>query len=121
MVSITTGKALEAMAALEEIRGQRICKEKAKELYLLRKKLMEAYEFYREEQAKIVKDLEIETGENGDLLFGKDTEKLKKYQAEKEELMAVWQEIGDRKIDLSGEEMDISEAFLEATEDLIII
>ena len=48
MLKISVGQAIEAFAAIDEIRGQKTNKEVAKQLYFLRKKLSETVEFYNE-------------------------------------------------------------------------
>lgn len=117
---MTIEKALNMLAALDEIRGQKIAKEKALAIFRLRKILLEQSEFFKEQRDEAIKRLGL-TVDDGEIRFGNDEEKARQYIKEISEIGKTEVEIDSEPIDLSNEDMKISAAFLEATDGMIIL
>ena len=116
----TTGKAIAALKALEEIRGQKISRVKAKELFMLRKELNDSNEFFMEQLQATCDRMGVEII-NGSVTFGEDTEKRDQFLKEIAEIEDTETKISVRPVDLSGEDISISETFVEATDGFIIL
>lgn len=119
MSKITVAKALEAYAAIDEIRGQKTNKDIAKKLYFLRKKLSDPVDFYNEQQSEIIKRIGLKVAPDGKIDFQDDMNLFMKYKNEIDEVRNEEIDIDSEEIDLSEEDVQYSEAFIEAVEGLI--
>ena len=120
MIRTTTGKAIAALRALGEIRGQQIERQKAKDLFDLRKKLEAANEFFSEQLAELLEKYGTEMKPNGQIEF-EDRAQRDLFLEEVAEIEGTETEIDAKKIDLSGEDIRISDDFVEATAEFIIL
>jgi len=116
----TIGKAVSTLSALDEIRGQRISRSKAKEVFELRKRLVESYEFFMEQLNEALERIGLSMNENGEVKFEDDIQKAL-FMTEIKDIEATATTIEMEKIDLSGEDITISEHFCDATQDFVII
>ncbi len=121
MIKTTVGRAMELFVALEEIRGQKMKKESAKKVFDMRNKVKSVFEFYNEQQKEVIERMGLSVSDDGKINFKNDISKVRAYQDEMEELRNVEQDIDIEKIDLSNEEIEVSEAFLETADGFIIL
>lgn len=119
MITTTTAKVVKATQALDEIRGQKVSKQTAKNLYHLRKTMGETVDFYMEQIGEVCNRLGLEMTPEGVVRFEDDTEKRDQFVKELGELEKLEIEIDCEPVDLSMEDIKISEQFVEATAEFI--
>ncbi len=121
MISSTVGKTMDLFHALDEIRGQKMNKTMAKAIFQMRNEAKKDCEYFEEQQREILQRMGLEVDGNGRINFGKDIEKVRQFQTEMEELRNVETELQCDPINLSEEQIDLSPAFIEATDGFIIV
>lgn len=119
MITTTTARAVKAMQSLDEIRGQRVSKQTAKNLFHLRKKLSETVEFYLEQIGEVCDRLGLEMSPEGVVHFGDESEKREQFVKEIAELEQTETTIDCEPVDLSEEDFNISEQFVDQTSEFI--
>lgn len=120
MIKTKVGNVIDTMAALEEIRGQRMPKGKAKELFFLRKAMEPSQEFFQEQQKEIIEKIGLKISGDGKIDLS-DPEKRRKYMEEIRELRGLEAKIEAEPLDLSEIDVEVSEMFMGATEGIVII
>ena len=113
----TTGKVVKALEFLKEVRGQQISKANAKALFHLRKAMSETADFYMEQLNEIVERLGLEMV--GTQVTFKDEFEKEMFIKEMKELENTEAKLDCEKVDLSEEDIKISEQFVDATSDFI--
>jgi len=120
MVKTTNvGQVIELLSAMEEIRGQKMNKQAAKALFDLRKKATETSNFFQEQQKEIIDRLGLKIAPDGRIDFQNNEFLFKSYQNEIEELRHVEVNLDFEEVDLSEEDIKVSEAFIGATDGII--
>ena len=119
MITTTTGKTVQAMTALNEIRGQKISKAKAKELHHLRTVMQETVDFYMQQVNEIAERLGLTVGLDGTGTFGNDMDKRVKFLREMTEMEETEAILDVDKLDLTEEDISISENFVANTADFV--
>ena len=119
MIISTTGKTVQAMTALNEIRGQRISKAKAKELHHLRTVMQETVDYYMEQVNEIAERLGLTVGLDGTVTFGNDMDKRVKFLKEMAEMEAIEAKLDVDMLDLTDEDISISETFISNTGEFV--
>lgn len=120
MITTTTGKAIAALNALGELRGQKINRDTAKALFHLKKQLNDSSEFYVEQICEVCDRLGVAMI-NGVVQFGDAADKREAFIREVADIEAVEAKLDCEPVDLSGEEIKISAEFVEATDGFIKI
>lgn len=119
-MKIKVGRLVSLSNALSEVRGQLIGKQAAKALYDLRKKLGEMQEFYMEQLQELTAKMGLEITPELTVEFGDDTAKKDEFIAAVREIEAIEMDIGDP-VDLTDQDLQISEGFVEATDGVILL
>lgn len=119
MIITTTAKAIQALSCLNEIRGQQISKQAAKDLFHMRHKLQESLDFYMEQVREITGRMGVEIQPDGVVKFGNDAEKRDQFMREINEVEQTEAKIDCDEIDLSNEDIKISEKFIDGTDGFI--
>lgn len=117
MITSTTGKVVNAMKSLEEIRGQPISKAAAKQLHHMKAQMRETVDFYLEQVNDIVDRLGLKMENN--LISFKDDVEREMFVKEMQELEATEAKLDTDKVDLTEEEIKISEQFVDQTAEFI--
>lgn len=120
MINSTTGKTVQAMTALNEIRGQRINKAKAKELHHLRTVMQETVDYYMEQVHEIAERLGLTVSPDGTVQID-DMEKRVKFLKEMAEMEETEATLDVDVLDLSDEDISISESFITNTAGFVIV
>lgn len=119
MIISTTGKTVQAMTALDEIRGQKISKVKAKELHHLRTVMQETVDFYMQQVSEIAERLGLTIDMGGTVTFGNDMDKRVKFLKEMAEMEATEAKLDVDMLDLTEEDISISENFVANTAEFV--
>ena len=117
MITTTTGKVVTAMKSLEEIKGQQVSKKAAKELFHLKAQMRETVDFYLEQVGEIVDRLHLKM-ENGVITFKDDVER-ELFIQEMRELEDTEARLDCDKVDLTEEDIKISEQFVDQTGEFV--
>lgn len=121
MIVTTTAKVISALDCLNEIRGQQIQKQTAKNLYHLRRMMQESVDFFNEQLNEILDQMRLEMKPGGMIEFGDDTEKRDRFMKEIREVEETEAKLDCDPLDLSDEDIRISEKFISGTEGFVIL